>query len=220
MPLPSLFSCMFVMGCWHFKSTIQYVSMANQNLQSPEGKTQTRDRSHEHVWKKLSSSSWWLTRSNQLCLTTLFSQHISTHTGLKSNNVSSPPLKRKRRTLSDLATTAFAVKPKKIKKLQHSALCMPRHQQQQTAVNGSRRRPAHILTCSCTSQWTASHCPADLLEPCKCMFPWYWLGHQGMGRTAWESVALVLRAGPPPAFWQPPSCPLACHPAKMPLLQE
>ena len=150
----------------------------------------------------------------------LFCQHISTHTGLKSNNVSSPPPKRKRRTLSDLATTAFAVKPKKIKKLQHSALCMPRHQPQQTAVNGSRRRPAHILTCSCTSQWTASHCPADLLEPCKCMFPWYWLGHQGMGRTAWESVALALQSGPPPAFWQPPSCPLACHPAKMPLLQE
>ena len=149
-----------------------------------------------------------------------FCQHISTHTGLKSNNVSSPPPKRKRRTLSDLATTAFAVKPKKIKKLQHSALCMPRHQPQQTAVNGSRRRPAHILTCSCTSQWTASHCPADLLEPCKCMIPWYWLGHQGMGRTAWESVALALQSGPPPAFWQPPSCPLACHPAKMPLLQE
>ena len=59
----------------------------------------------------------------------------------------------------------------------------PRHQPQQTAVNGSRRRPAHILTCSCTSQWTASHCPADLLEPCRCMFPWYWLGHQGHGKN-------------------------------------
>ena len=75
-PLFMWMPCMFVMGCWHSKSTIQYVSMANQNLQSPEGKTQTRDRSHEHVWKKLSSSSWWLTRSNH----PFFPTHFYTHT--------------------------------------------------------------------------------------------------------------------------------------------
>ena len=150
MPLPSLFSCMFVMGCWHFKSTIQYVSvwMANQNLQSPEGKTQTRDRSHEHVWKKLSSSSWWLTRSNQLLFDHFFCQHISTHTGLKSNNVSSPPPNRKRRTLSDLATTAFAVKLKKIKKCstQHYAcLATNSSKLQSMAVGSGQRTSSHAL---------------------------------------------------------------------------
>ena len=78
----------------------------------------------------------------------LFCQHISTHTGLKSNNVSSPPPKRKRRTLSDLATTAFAVKPKKIKKCStphYACLATNSSKLQSMAVGLGQRTSSHAL---------------------------------------------------------------------------
>ena len=77
----------------------------------------------------------------------LLPTHFYTHR-VEVNNVSSPPPKRKRRTLSDAAATAFAVKPKKIKKLQHSALCIlatNRSKLQSMAVGVGQRTSSHAL---------------------------------------------------------------------------